>query len=137
MPRCRRFLLSYERYCNNMEPGEGGDKLGEETEEEEKQNNGTNGVKEAPEEAATSESDTKEGVADGVIAAKEERSDDKPKEFKIGIKPLQLLTEPKLAEGGAEDVKMKIDDLIIIPNNINHAEEGGSALQNLAKIASR
>ena len=25
--------------------------------------------------------------------------------------------------------KMKIDDLIIIPNNINHAEEGGSALQ--------
>jgi len=32
---------------------------------------------------------------------------------------------------------MKIDDLIIIPNNINHAEEGGSALQNLAKIASR
>ena len=24
---------------------------------------------------------------------------------------------------------MKIDDLIIIPNNINHAEEGGSALQ--------
>ena len=123
-----------------MEPGEAeaGDKLGEETaEEEEKQNTGTNGVKEAPEEAASSESDAKEGVADGVTVAKEERSDDKPKEFKIGIKPLQLLTEPKLAEAGAEDVKMKIDDLIIIPNNINHAEEGGSALQNLAKIASR
>ena len=32
---------------------------------------------------------------------------------------------------------MKIDDLVIIPNTLNQLEEGGSALQNLAKIASR
>ena len=58
---------------------------------------------------------------------------------KIGLKPLQLLTEPQPAvpRSEKEDVKLKIDDLIIIPNNINHGEEGGSALQNLAKIASR
>ena len=78
---------------------------------------------------------------DDNMEAKEEKLDEKPKENftpKIGIKPLQMLTEPALgdnADRDKEDVKMKIDDLIIIPNN--HVEEGGSALQNLAKIASR
>ena len=109
--------------------------------------NGTNGIKDAlddMQDASKSESDNKDEVSNNVIEAKDEKSaDNKPKENftpKIGIKPLQLLTEPKIAEDvgmGKEDVKLKIDDLIIIPNNINHVEEGGSALQNLAKIASR
>ena len=106
-----------------------------------KPENGTNGLIDSVESLVAdtkSDSDIKEVSDDRLI---ESKSEDKPKENftpKIGIKPLQLLTEPKLADNvGKEDVKLKIDDLIIIPNNINHAEEGGSALQNLAKIASR
>ena len=121
--------------------------------------NGTNGVKDATSEntvqdfTKTSLSKSEklregetfqpglEKSSEDVGEAKKEVVDTKPKENytpKIGIKPLQLLTEPKLVNNaGKEDVKLKIDDLIIIPNNINHVEEGGSALQNLAKIASR
>jgi len=84
---------------------------------------------------------TSEITANENEETKKEIVESKPKEIytpKIGIKSLQLLTEPKLVNNtGKEDVKLKIDDLIIIPNNINHVEEGGSALQNLAKIASR
>ena len=132
-----KFLLTYERYINNMDPGQREEHL-EETEAdelEEKKESRTNG--DGLEEAVKAESDEKLE-----IVAKEEKSgeEEKPRETftpKIGLKPLQLLTEPKLADVGKEDVKMKIDDLIIIPNNINHAAEEGSALQNLAKIASR
>ena len=103
-----------------------GDDLKLEEREEGEENGGTNGT-----------NGVKDLTMESSIEAKEAK-DEKPKENftpKIGIKPLQMLTEPQLGE--KEDVKMKIDDLIIIPNNINHAEEGGSALQNLAKIASR
>ena len=62
----------------------------------------------------------------------EEKKEVKP----FGLKPLQLLTEPSLHQSEEEN-KLKIDDLIIIPNSLNPLEEGGSALQNLAKIASR
>ena len=102
-------------------------KLEEREEGEEHGTNGTNGAENLSK--------------DDSLEAKEEKLDEKPKENftpKIGIKPLQMLTEPTLgdnADRDKEDVKMKIDDLIIIPNN--HVEEGGSALQNLAKIASR
>ena len=92
-------------------------KLEEREEGEEHGTNGTNGA----------ENLTK----DDSLEAKEEKLDEKPKENftpKIGIKPLQMLTEPALgdnADRDKEDVKMKIDDLIIIPNT--HVEEGGSA----------
>ena len=134
-----KFLLTYERYINNMEPGQREEHLEEaEGEElEEKKEGTTNG--DAIEEEVKSESDVKPELSP--VAKEEKSGEEKPRETftpKIGIKPLQLLTEPKLADVGKEDVKMKIDDLIIIPNNINHAaEEGGSALQNLATIASR
>ena len=129
-----KFLLTYERYINNMEPGQKEAFLedAEAEELEEKKEDRTNG-------------DSIEDVVKAETEAKPEpeksSEEEKPRETftpKIGLKPLQLLTEPKLAEVERDDVKMKIDDLIIIPNNINHAaEEGGSALQNLAKIASR
>ena len=67
--------------------------------------NGTNGIKDAlddMQDASKSESDNKDEVSNNVIEAKDEKSaDNKPKENftpKIGIKPLQLLTEPKKAE---------------------------------------
>lgn len=145
--------MSYERYSKNMElDGEDiklkHDDIDNEDSQFDKQPNGTNGIKDAlddMQDASKSESDNKDEVANDVIEDKAEKSvENKPKENftpKIGIKPLQLLTEPKPADNNVglekEDVKLKIDDLIIIPNNINHVEEGGSALQNLAKIASR
>ena len=121
-----RFLLSYERYSKNMEVD--GEEVKLEEEGEEGLGQGTNGTN---------------GEREGSRGPKEEPFEEKPKENftpKIGIKPLQMLTDPKLGDTAGrdkEDVKMKIDDLIIIPNNINQVEEGGSALQNLAKIASR
>ena len=121
-----RFLLSYERYSKNMEVD--GEEVKLEEEGEEGVGQGTNGTN---------------GEREGSRGPKEEPFEEKPKENftpKIGIKPLQMLTDPKLGDTAGrdkEDVKMKIDDLIIIPNNINQVEEGGSALQNLAKIASR
>lgn len=121
--------------------------------------NGTNGVKDASSENMVQDftktslcksekaregemfPTTQEKPGEDTMETKKENVESKPKENympKIGIKSLQLLTEPKLVNNtGKEDVKLKIDDLIIIPNNINHVEEGGSALQNLAKIASR
>ena len=122
-----RFLLSYEQYSRNMEVDGDHLKLEEGEDGEGHGTNGTNGAEDL--------------TKDDSLEAKEEKLDEKPKENftpKIGIKPLQMLTEPTLGDNSdrdKEDVKMKIDDLIIIPNN--HVEEGGSALQNLAKIASR
>ena len=62
----------------------------------------------------------------------------KEKKSFLGLKPLQFLTDPGIVQKQEEeDNKLKIDDLVIIPNTMNQLEEGGSALQNLAKIASR
>jgi len=124
-----KFLLSYEKYLKNLRPDqvEEMDEKNEKTfdDEDKKTQNGTSG------ENGDLAVEDEEEIAEPVV-------EQKPK---IGIKPLQFLTDPEAVAKSEmnEDCggKMKIDDLIIIPNNINHAEEGGSALQNLAKIASR
>ena len=120
---CFRFLLSYEKYLKNLGPNhvEEMDEKTEKTFEEEektKTSNGTNGDK-TSEEVEELEEKTEE---------KEPVVEQKPK---IGIKSFALLTDPEsVAKSESMDEgKIKIDDLIIIPNNINHAEEGGSALQ--------
>jgi hypothetical protein len=128
-----KFLLSYEKYLKNLGPDhvdemdEKNEKIFEE--EEKKTLNGING------ENGDGALEDEDEIAEPVVP------EQKPK---IGIKSLQFLTDPEAVaksemsdECGGGGGKMKIDDLIIIPNNINHAEEGGSALQNLAKIASR
>ena len=134
--------MSYERFSKTGDFVDGEDaKMKLDDLEGEDSMNGTNGVNNNDADKDGESDNNKDETLDAVVT-KDEKLEEKPKENftpKIGIKPLQLLTEPKAGSdaGGKEDVKMKIDDLIIIPNNINHAEEGGSALQNLAKIASR
>ena len=115
-----RFLLSYEKYLKNLGPDHVDD-MDEKVEnkmfedEEKKTSNGTNGEK--LEEVVAD----KETIAEPVV-------EQKPK---IAIKSLQFLTDPEAVAKSEvkEEAKIKIDDLIIIPNNINHGEEGGSALQ--------
>ena len=114
--------MSYEKYLKNLGPDhveEADDKADIKIfdDEEQKTSNGTNGEK-AEDEAVEKVEEVKPPVIE-----------QKPK---IAIKPLQLLTDPEAvakSETNDDDTKIKIDDLIIIPNNINHAEEGGSALQ--------
>ena len=119
-------------YPNIEEPNAKEETEGEELEEKKESRTNGDGI----EEEVKAESDDKPELSP--VAKEEKSGEEKPRETftpKIGIKPLQLLTEPKLADVGKEDVKMKIDDLIIIPNNINHVEEGGSALSAGEKTA--
>ena len=117
-----RFLLSYEKYLKNLGPDhveEADEKVDIKIfdDEEQKTSNGTNGEK------------TEDEAVEKVEEVKPPVIEQKPK---IGIKSLQFLTDPEAvakSESTEDDTKIKIDDLIIIPNNINHAEEGGSALQ--------
>ena len=119
-------MLSYERFAKNMEDEPDPDV--DENISEDKTASGTNGVKTCDIVKEDFESDsvkpeemeelneTKEEKDESVVANSKEKENFTPK---IGIKPLQLLTEPKVADNlrAEEDVKLKIDDLIIIPNN--------------------
>ena len=95
----------------------------------------TEKVEKIEKEAKTIDEEDKKTTSNGTNGEKkeviEEKVEVKEQKPKIGIKPLQFLTDPEAVAKIEEkdDAKIKIDDLIIIPNNINHAEEGGSALQ--------
>ena len=75
------------------------------------------------------------------LEAKKEEDDDEDKKSGLLDQVKSLIGNNK--SDAAEAKQLQIDDLIIIPNNLNAAAaagvtpEGGSALQNLAKIASR
>ncbi len=155
-----RFLLPYEKFVKSGEPHP--QLLSEDSESSllngggEQQPNGAQDDQEDGADKKPSMSASKETAAG---AGNKERKDVKPY---LGIKPLQLLTDPAVAakqQAAAEEEErqqqqqqrpaMKLDDLILFPmaagagGSAAGGEEtgggvgSGSALQNLAKIASR
>lgn len=124
-----RFLLPYERYQRSTDSkGEVGE-VGEVTLDETSGNLINGSLEDDPKPASPEQK--------AAVAVTKEH---KPY---LGLKPLQLLTDPGLIQPEEEvkprleDSKLRLDDLIIVPGNLGQLEEGGSALQNLAKIASR